>query len=125
MLVRTGQTGNDPEPVPVAVAVSEGIDAGVVDWLVDRQTDDRMALTGDGGLLPALAAAVHYRITADDQPVRFVVTWDPSTITLTVDCDSACTLATVRDVCLLIASTCNDHRPVVFIKRDGRTIQSL
>ena len=121
----TGEPGDDSEPVTVAVAVSEGIDAGVVDWLVDRLMEDRIALTGGGGLLPELATAVQHRITAGQEPVRFAVTWDPPTITITVDCNSACTLAAVRDVCLLIASTCNDHRPVVYIKRDGRTIQSL
>ena len=123
--MRTCEPGNDPEPVSVATVVGEGIDSGVVDWLVDRATEDRMVLTGDGGLLPELAAAVQNRITAGSQPVQFIVTWDPPTITVTVDCNSACTLATVRDVCLIIATTCTDHRPVVYIKRDGKTIQSL
>jgi hypothetical protein len=117
-------TGRPDQTEPEAVLVDEAVDAGVVQWLVDRVVDDQVALLGQDGLLPALAEAVRHPVAAG--PVRFTVTWDPTSAQrIAVDCDPGCTMATVRDVCVLIAATCTDLRPSVSIVRDDRVIQRL
>lgn len=108
---------------PMAVLVDEANDAGVVAWLADRVADDGTQLDGPGGLLAALSAAVPQRQTG---PTSFVVTWDPTQLqAITVECGSGCTVAEVRDVCLFIAATCTERRPVVEITRGGRSVACL
>jgi hypothetical protein len=118
-----------PERVPLATLVGEAVDAGVIDWLTDRVTEDGAKLTthaGHGGLLAALAMAAQRRIADGTGPVRFTVCWDPADpVPIDVDCNPACTLAVVRDLCVLVAATCTNPRPTVTIHRGGREIQSL
>lgn len=108
----------------IAELIDEAADAGVVTWLLDRVTEDGARLSGPTGLLPALESAVLRRSHARTEPARLVVTWDPAgRQVITVDCTPGCTLAELRDVCLLIAATCTDLRPCIQIHRDGEPVQ--
>jgi len=112
------------DPVSVAVLVEEAIENGVVDWLADQIVRQYGAhgtpLDGDGGLLPALAAAAHERVRSRPSgPVRIVLTYDPTTQQSTADYTPGTTLATVRDACLGIAIEAGDLHPTVQVHRDG------
>lgn len=114
------------ETVPVSVLVDEAADAGMVEWLADRVVDDQVTLSGEVGLLPALAEAARRQVATAPVSVHFTVTWDPTSAQLiAVDCAPGCMLATVRDVCVLIAATCTNLRPSVSIVRNDQMIQSL
>jgi len=112
------------DPVSVAVLVEEAIENGVVDWLADQIVGQCGAhgtpLDGDGGLLPALAAAAQQRVRSRPSgPVRIVLTYDPNTQQSTADYTPGTTLATVRDACLGIAIEAGDLHPAVQIHRAG------
>ena len=112
------------DPVSVAVLVAEAIENGVVDWLADQIVGQCGAhgtpLDGDGGLLPALAAAARDRVRSRPcGPVRIVLTYDPTTQRSTADYTSGTSLATVRDACLGIALEAGDLHPAVQVHRDG------
>lgn len=111
------------EPVPVSVLVDEAREAGVIDWLADQISSQcvphGMALTGSGGLLPALAAAARERIPARSATVQVVVIYDPTTGRITVDSDARTTLAMIRDLCLQVAMTCGDLHSMPEVRRDG------
>jgi len=112
------------DSVSVAVLVEEAIENGVVDWLADqivRQCGVHgTPLDGEGGLLPALAAAAQQRVRSRPSgPVRIVLTYDPTTQQSTADCTPGTTLATVRDACLGIALEAGDLHPAVEVYRDG------
>ena len=77
-------------------------------------------LDGDGGLLPALAAAAQQRVRSRPSgPVRIVLTYDPNTQQITAEYKPGTTLATVRDACLGIALQAGDLHPAVQVHRDG------
>jgi hypothetical protein len=112
------------DPVSVAVLVEEAREKGVVDWLADQIVGQCEAhgtrLDGEGGLLPALAAAAQERVRSRPSgPVKIVLTYDPATQQSTADCASGTTLATVRDACLGIALEAGDLHPAVQVHRDG------
>jgi len=112
------------EPVSVAVLVEEAIENGVVDWLADQIERQCGAhgtrLDGDGGLLPALAAAAQQRVRSRPSgPVRIVLTYDPNTQQSTADYELGTTLAAVRDACLGIALEAGDLHPAVQVHRGG------
>jgi hypothetical protein len=112
------------DPASVAVLVEEAIENGVVDWLADQIVGQcgahSIPLDGDGGLLPALAAAAQQRVRSRPSgPVRIVLTYDPTTQQSTADYAPGTTLATVRDACLGIALEAGDLHPAVKVHRAG------
>src|SRR5215470_8522150 len=70
---------SDDEPLDVDTAMREADQAGVIQWLADRVTIDRMPLTGDGQLLDALGHAAQRRAAGPRAPVAFVVSYSPDT----------------------------------------------
>lgn len=128
MIVNPSHWGNNliADTVPVALVIEEMTDAGLVDYLAERVTDDGLALTGPAGVLPKLATAVHHRLTGQPKPVQFQITWDPTDpISVTVTCSAGCTRAAIHDLCLLVGTTCTDLRPAITITRDGDAIERL
>jgi hypothetical protein len=112
------------DPVSVAVLVAEAVEQGVVDWPADQIVTQCGAhgtpLDGEGGLLPALAAAAQDRVRSGPSgPVRIVLTYDPATQRTTADCASGTTLATVRDACLGVTLEAGGLHPGVQVHRGG------
>jgi hypothetical protein len=109
------------DPVSVDVLVQEATQAGFVDWLAAQLREQcgpgRIPFDGDGGLLPALAAAAQQRVRSG--PVRIVVTYDPVTQRTTADHEPGVTLATLRDACLGIAVVAGDLCPSIEVSHDG------
>jgi hypothetical protein len=123
----SGATDCREDPVPVSVLVREATEAGVVDWLADQIMSQfvphRTALDGRGGLLPALVAAAHERISSQSGSVQVIVTHDPTTGSITIESDARTSLATIRDLCLEAAWACGDLHSRVEVQRDGAAVR--
>src|SRR5215470_2209598 len=114
---------SDDEPLDVDTAMREADQAGVIQWLADRVTIDRMPLTGDGQLLDALGHAAQRRAAGPRAPVAFVVSYSPDTGIAEIDFGPNCTAAVVRELCINVAASCSgDGSPTVVFHRDGETI---
>jgi hypothetical protein len=119
-----GDMGRIDESVPVSVLVEQALDAGVVDWLAEQITEQctphGIPLDGDGGLLPALAAAAWERIASPpSRAVKIEITYDSDRQRITADLEPGTSLATLRDVGLGLAVTAADLHPFVAVRRGG------
>jgi hypothetical protein len=125
---------DEPPPaadaVPVSVLVQEAREAGVVDWLADRIVEQcrphGIPFDGDGGLLPALAAAAYERVASRPSgPVTIEVTYDPDRQRITANVAPGTTLATLGAACLALAFMAADLHPSVEIHRAGTAFRCL
>jgi hypothetical protein len=123
-------TPSAADAVPVSVLVQEARQAGVVDWLADRIVEQcrphGIPFDGDGGLLPALAAAAYERVTCRPSgPVTIEVTYDPGRQRITANVEPGTSLATLGAACLALAFTAADLHPSVEIQLAGTAFRCL
>ena len=116
------------DAVSVSQLVDEAVEAGVVDWIAAQIAEQcrphGVPLDGDGGLLPALAAAAYERVASGlSGPVTIEVTYDPVLQRITADVAPDTSLATLGAACLGLALTAADLHPVVEIRRAGTTFR--
>jgi hypothetical protein len=111
------------DPLDNETAMREAFDVGVIRWLADRVSLDRMRLAGDAGLLDALGQAAEREASRPRDTARFAVCYSLETGVLTVEPGPNCTAAVIREACIHVAGAIGGGGPPsVQIHREGQTL---